>query len=71
MRLSTERFYKGAFNFKRTQETPMETVPRYSYESAKKLYDIVDIDGIRNYIINGSKSEKTPYHEAIEKHFDI
>ena len=71
--LNISQFFKGAFNFKRAPVAPLETVTRYSYEyeSAKKLYDIIDIDGIRNYRINGFKSEKTIYHKAIEEHFSI
>jgi len=69
--LSKEQFFKGQFGFKRNVNSPTEFVLRYSYESKNKLYDIIDIDGIRNYRTNGFVSEKTKYHKAIEEHFNL
>ena len=71
MNISEKNFLKDSFNFKRYVNGEMETVPRYSYESKKKLYDVYDIDDVRYYRINGTSSDKTFYHLAIERFFNL
>jgi hypothetical protein len=73
MDLSPDKFYKGSYNFRRCANGPMETVPRYSYETKSTLFDVFHIDGDRYYKINGYQvtNSHNPIFSAIIKHFNL
>jgi len=76
MNLAADRFYKGAFNFRRVAGNPVESVPLYSYEAAARLYDILILDGHKYYRVNMGAWANTidriaPAHVEIERHFSI
>lgn len=73
MNLASDRFFSGSYNFKRCANGPVESVPRYSYETHNSLYDVIDIDRVRYYRINGGPFVTTTssIHAAIERHFNL
>ena len=73
MQLAEDSFYSGQFNFRRSTDSPLESVPRYSYESKDCLYDTFVLDGNRYYLVNGQNAEKrhSPYFRAILNHFKV
>lgn len=73
MNLASDRFYKGAFNFRRCANGAIETVARYSYETANDLYDVIPFaaDGVTAYRMNGYDVQPGAIHRAIREHFAI
>lgn len=63
-------------HFSHTQGIDFNTkLPKhwYSYESNKKLYDVVIINslGIKEYYVNSQKAPKNNYHILIENKYKI
>lgn len=75
MKLTPDRFMKGCFNFRREANGPVESVPRYSYETAHDLYDVIVFAETDRpctaYRLNGYDSPYTRIHAAIERHYDL
>ena len=76
MNTAQDRFFKQSFNFRRTAESAVESAPMYGYESHKKLYDVLVLDGHKYYRVNmgawaNTIDKITPAHASIEQHFAI
>jgi len=72
MLINAKNFLKGTVNFRRFVNGPVESVPRYSYESQNKLYDVVIIDGEAAFLVNGFRTQTAhPIHKEIVKHFEL
>lgn len=78
MQFATDRFYKGTFNYRTCTNGPVEHAPRYSYESATRLYDVVDFPAPtgRAYCVNGRfnvpiDAVAGATFKAIVKHFNL
>lgn len=74
MKLAPDRFYKGQYNFKRCANCALETIPLYSYETGKALYDVIQLEGVTYYRVNGrtwETSSTEAIHKEIVKHFKL
>ena len=77
MKLATHRFLKGQFNFRRTADSPIESVPLYSYETTGKngkLFDLMVLNGqelVRTNMGQWSNliTAWNPIHYEIRHHF--
>jgi len=76
MKLSESRFYQGHYNFRRTPESVMESVPIYSYETIGSIYDLIVMDGCEYVRVNmcswsNGINAWRPIHYEIRHHFGI
>jgi len=70
VKLSQEQFFKGTYNYKTEANGPVHSVPRYSYESAGRLYDVIQFPFGTVYQVNGnSHLVSSPIHREILTHF--
>lgn len=70
MKLSQEQFFNGVYNYRTEANGLVHSVPRFSYESAGRLYDVIQFPFGTIYQIN-SQTHLTdhPIHREILKHF--
>jgi hypothetical protein len=70
MKLSQEQFFKGTYNYRTEANGPVHSVPRYSYESAGRLYDVIQFPFGTVYQVNGDiHLVSSPIHREILTHF--
>lgn len=70
MSLNQDQFMKGVYNYRTEANGPVHSVPRLSYESAGRLYDVIQFPFGTVYQVNGSSHPvASPIHQEILKHF--
>lgn len=75
MTLANDRFLQSTVQF-RTKDRSTVSGEQYTYNSRKKIYDVVVLNGQKLVRTNSGPlspfiSKWTPYHYDIENHFNI
>lgn len=70
--IASGNFFKGSYNYRTEANGPLKYAERFSYESAKNLYDVIQLPQGTVYMTNG-RIEKSPdrYHVEVIKHFSL
>ena len=70
--LADDRFYKGTFNYRTEANGPVKHAPRFTYETGKALYDVIQFPQGTQFRTNGFfVREPHKIHNAVIHHFSI